>query len=843
MRQEMRRKRKPICMMLVFFLIFGLWTQGCAMAAGETPEEILQSMTTEEKISQMIMVSVSDYQPAGGTKTDVTVLPDEMAEYLTAHSFGGVILFGNSTKETEQTVRLIDSIQVANAAGNAKSQLLVSVDQEGGDVTRLNECVQGPGNMALTATGSDEDVTTMMSIIGMEASALGFNVDFCPDADVNNNPANPIIGIRSFSDDPEVVAAKEKLALDALKKSGVIGCPKHFPGHGDTATDSHTGLPCIDKSYDDIKELELLPFQAGIDQGVDMIMTAHIEYPRIETNTYKSKLTGNDIYLPATLSKTIITDILRGDMGYEGVVVTDAMNMAAIAKHFDPLDAVSLAINAGVDLLLMPVNIMTTEGMNALAGGIRAIAAKADADEEFAAKVDAAVLRILKLKQKYGLLTPYDGSNVDARVAAAKNIVSTRENHEIEWDITKRAITLVKNSDNTLPLTDEGEKTVILTAYNDEPVPMEYAIDVLKDAGRLPEGATYEVKCFRGKEAPGNRQEVLDWIEGADNVIAVSEMTNAGFLTGDSAGLLDELITKTHDQGGKFILMSVFLPYDAARFQEADAIMITYGARSMNLDPRTDTEPMKRYGPNIAAALYLMLQDEEVPAGKLPVNLPVLNETGDGYGSEILYARGTGLTYETAPQPAQYANEWVDGLWYDKNGKQTWKYQGSWKKAEGGWMFGDTFGWYAKNRWQKIDGSWYFFDRDGIMEKDAYRSGSYLTTKGAWDGSDAATGWKQEKKGWRYYISGKSYLSDCWKKIDGKWYYFHKDGYAATNEFVNGWWLNKNGICDESSRCRWHKNRNGWWYGTDSGWYARNASYIINGVNYSFDAKGYCTNP
>ena len=696
--------------------------------------------------------------------------------------------------------------------------------------------------MALTATGSDEDVTKIYSVLGTEVAALGIHIDFCPDADVNNNPANPIIGLRSFSDDPEIVSHKVKLSLEALQKTGVIACPKHFPGHGNTSTDSHTGLPRIEKSYEEIRELELLPFRTSVDQGVEMIMTAHIQYPQIEKETYISKADEQIVNLPATLSKTIITDILRKDMGYEGLVITDSMVMKAITQHFDPLDAMELAIRAGVDMMLEPGDITDTKGMAALTENIKALAKKIEGNKELAAQVDASVMRILKLKEKHGLLKAYDGSDIENRIASAKKTVSTKANHEMEWDITKRAITLVKNEENTLPLTKEGEKTVILTAYSDEPLPMEYAVDLLRQEKKLPKNTTYEVHCYQGKTAPDSRQEVLDWITGADNVIAISEMGNASYLTGDSAALLDELITKTHEQGGKFILMSVSLPYDVARFQTADAIMITFGARSMNMDPRKDTEPMKRYGPNIAAGLYLMLQNEEKPVGKLPVNLPKLNGAGDGYASDILYARGTSMTYGDPQPEKKYSNEWADGRWYDRNGSQTYQGIGGWKHNKKGYWYQDSTGWYPKNRWQKIDGKWYYFDQKGWMESSAIRDGYYLGTDGAWEGSPKAPGWKKDAKGFWYALPGKSYLKKTWCKIDGKWYYFGSDGYMAASEFVQGYWIDGNGITYENAKYSWHKNAEGWWFG-NSKWYARNASYAINGKVYTFDGMGYCVNP
>ena len=187
-----------------------------------------------------------------------------------------------------------------------------------------------------------------------------------------------------------------------------------------------------------------------------------------------------------------------------------------------------------------------------------------------------------------------------------------------------------------------------------------------------------------------------------------------------------------------------------------------------------------------------------------------------------------------------YKNEWVDGKWYDKNGEQTYEGIAEWKKSSKGWWYGDDCGWYAKNQWQKIDGKYYFFDKDGVMEADAYRQGYYLTKSGAWDGKDKAIGWNKTAKGWRYTLTRKTYLKDGWKKIDGKWYYF-KSGYAAVNEFVQGWWLDKNGVQSDPVKYGWHKTGNGWWYGVAGGWYAKGKAYTIDGVSYTFDKNGYYT--
>ena len=191
-----------------------------------------------------------------------------------------------------------------------------------------------------------------------------------------------------------------------------------------------------------------------------------------------------------------------------------------------------------------------------------------------------------------------------------------------------------------------------------------------------------------------------------------------------------------------------------------------------------------------------------------------------------------------------YSNEWVDGKWYNKDGSQTYKPLGSWKKDGKNWMYVDTSGWYAKNRWQKIDFKWYFFDKEGHMLKDAYQKDAsgkiwYIGKNGAWDEKAAVIGWKQDSKGWWFGLYGKDYLKNTWKMINGNWYYFKADGYVAQNEFVNGWWCNKNGVQRDPVKYSWHKTSKGWWYGVSGGWYAKNATYTIDGKSYTFDKMGY----
>ncbi len=598
-----------------------------ASATESTAEQYLASMSTEDKISMMIMPAFRWKTDSEGNRTNVTEITDDITETLQKHSYAGVILFSQNTETNAGATRFVDALQKANAAVGDRPQLLISTDQEGGNVTRLTQGTMTPGNMALGAINDVNITKEIAALMGKEMTAVGINADFAPDVDVNNNPANPVIGVRAFSDDSTL---------------------KHFPGHGDTSTDSHTGLPSIDKTYEQLKQNELIPFQACISAGAQMIMTAHIVYPQIETETYVSKLTGDTINLPATLSKTIITDILRGDMGFDGVVATDAMEMDAIAKHFDKYDAARLAIDAGVDILLMPVEMRSKDGFAEMDRYITTLAQQADNGAVSIEKINAAVLRILKLKESNGLFGKYDGSDIESRVQNAVDTVGIKASHDREWEITKKAITLVKNDDNTLPLTTPGQKTVVLVPYDDETIPMQYAVKKLAADGKLPEGAVVEAYSYRNKTPA----DVLPMIEGADNVVFMSEIYGAAALKNDLAKAADLLADTVHQRGGKFIVMSVSLPYDAARFQKADAIMIAYLPRSMPVDPEDKVKEMQQYGPNMPAALYMMFSKDDAPTAKLPINIPQLDEEYN-FTDTVLYARGFGLTYETGEPDTQ----------------------------------------------------------------------------------------------------------------------------------------------------------------------------------------------
>lgn len=661
-------KQKKVHRLLSIILCMSLVLGGCGKNESKKSsnkesteksevETIFDSMTLEEKVSQMIIPAIrrwdedneADDDDRGKDVNDestrgepVTELNDETKKILTDFSFGGVILFSENFVDTEQTVKLIREINEANEEGDNKTELFICADEEGGNVARLTSGTAFCGNMALSATQDTDNIETESQLIAKELSEVGINVDFAPVCDVNNNPSNPVIGVRSFSDDPEVVKENTKHYIKGIHSENIMTSAKHFPGHGNTETDSHTGLPLINLSEEELEKVEFIPFEGCIEEGTDFIMTAHIQYPQIEKETYKSIGDGSEIYLPATLSDDIITGILREKLGYDGLVVTDAMVMDAIYNNFEPLDSARYAINAGEDIILMPIFLNSPDSIQQMRDyidGIVDMVEKGDIKEE---RINESVLRILNTKQKYGLLDgkPATDETVDESVDTALEVVGSESNHDTEWEITEKAITMLKNDGSVIPL-DASKKSLLLYPIEDHRLSLEYAIERLKSDGIIDESADIEVKSYDGLKP----EDAKALAEGYENVVLVSELFNAAGLDpstedGEKAAFIDALIDSVHDGGGKFVLISSRLPYDTARFQKADGILVAYSDRGMTEMPEEDGES-SIYGPNIPVAAYTAFGGNK-PSGKLPIEIPKINDDYT-YSDQILYERGYGL--------------------------------------------------------------------------------------------------------------------------------------------------------------------------------------------------------
>lgn len=354
-------------------------------------EDILSKMTREEKIGQMLVIS---YRSPNFDK--------KLEQTLEEVQPGGFILFKENIESYEQTTNLIQKIKET-----AKIPMLIGIDQEGGNVQRIKKLPDAnvltiPYMYDLGLTQNSDLSYQVGTVIGEELAAFGINLDYAPTIDIYSNPQNKVIGKRAFGSDSETVIKMAFPFINGLKNSGIIPVVKHFPGHGDTITDSHKELPIVTKTKEELYQNELKPFVEAVRQNVDMIMVAHISLPNV---------TGNK--LPASLSKEIITDLLRNEMGYQGIVTTDAVDMKALSNHYTTKEICEKAINAGVDMILMP------QESKVAAAAIKELLQEQKIQER---QIDESVKRILLLKYK---------NKLDQEKELSKDMIGNEEHQKI----------------------------------------------------------------------------------------------------------------------------------------------------------------------------------------------------------------------------------------------------------------------------------------------------------------------------------------------------------------------------------------------------------------------------
>ena len=617
-----------------------------AIDSASKAKEIVSNMTLEEKLGQMIMPDFRMWQEDGTKEpSDLTEINSEVAEVIDKYDLGGVILFAENVKEISQTTTLIHDLQeVAINDKDGNLPLLITLDQEGGIVTRLGEGTNLPGNMALGATRSEKYSYDAGYLIGRELNALGANVNFAPVLDTNNNPENPVIGVRSISSNPELVGKLGKNIAKGIQDQGVAATAKHFPGHGDTSTDSHYGLPMVNKSIEELRETELKPFKIAIENGIDMIMTAHIQFPQIEKDTFISKKDGSQIVIPATLSDDIITGILREEMGYDGVVITDAMNMKAISDHFGELESTKMAINAGIDIILMPTILRNNEDVKKLDYIVNGILDSIKSGEIKEEEITDSVERIVKLKIDRGIIDLKNNNvSLEEKIKKVKETVGSIENRNIERRIAEEAITITKNEDNILPLNPkEGEKVLLIAPNESQIHSMKFGINRLIHENSLNKIQldTYEYNNI------GVIDDVLrEKIESSDYIIVASLASNANHLKPGTWNR--DLPRSVIDYGNKLnkdtVLISLRNPYDLAAYDNAKAQVVSYGFKGMDPTEGDTLFPTKSSGPNIPASMGVIFGVVE-PKGKLPVDIPSLNNDGTMNTKVNYYDYGHGIT-------------------------------------------------------------------------------------------------------------------------------------------------------------------------------------------------------
>ena len=346
-----------------------------------TAEEYLAQMTLEQKVYQMFLIT-----PEALTGVDVATRGgDATKAALEQYPVGGLIYFAANLVSREQTTEMI-----GNTKGFAQELgmpgLFVAVDEEGGPVARVAGklgTTKFPAMMKLAAAGDPEKIYDAYKTIAHDIAQFGFNVDFAPVADVITNANNTEIGDRAFGTDAVTVSKMVPEAIKGLQDNGIIAAVKHFPGHGNTSVDSHYATTTTGRTLEQMRQLELIPFEAGIAAGAKMVLVSHLTATAIDDRS------------PASLSEKIITGILRDELGFEGIVITDALRMQAVASHYSPEEIAENAMKAGVDILLMPADFQKTSA--ALIGLV-------DGGEIPESRIDESVLRILRAKAEMGIL-------------------------------------------------------------------------------------------------------------------------------------------------------------------------------------------------------------------------------------------------------------------------------------------------------------------------------------------------------------------------------------------------------------------------------------------------------
>lgn len=619
------------------------------VSAASSVDTIISKMTLKQKLAQMMVVDFRTWN-----NKNFTEMNTDVSSLLSQYDFGGVILFGENIQGKEQTLKLTKDLQAAALKSTNKIPLIIGTDQEGGIVNRLKIGCAMPGNMATAATNDPQKATAAGKVMGEELKALGINTDFAPVVDINNNANNPVIGLRSFSDDAKTVAKYGTAMIKGINSTGVIASVKHFPGHGDTGTDSHSGLPIVtNKGLQSLMQSELLPYQEAIKNGVDMVMTGHICYPSIDPYKIITKK-GTYINTPASLSKTMVNVVLRQRLGYQGVVATDALNMSAISENLSELNAATKAINAGNDLLVMPMEVHTTKDMSKFATLLNELESEVNRKLIDVATIDASVKRILTLKEKKKILN-YAASQYPA---SALKQVGSDAHHNIEAEIANKAVTCLKNEGNVLPIKlSKNDHVLFLTPYDNEIPAIKLGMRRLTANKVIASDRHYEVMRY---SAQTSESELSQKIAKASIVICNSEIvTNTQMNASNYATRVPALAMKLAAAAKKKgIIMSIAKPYDVASYKEAQGMIAVYGNAGM--DPTEALKPEKAYGPNIVAGVECLFGAHTIQ-GVLPVNVPAFNQTTSRFSDTIVYKRGYGLKIKALvkEQPLQEESKQV----------------------------------------------------------------------------------------------------------------------------------------------------------------------------------------
>ncbi|WP_318203422.1 glycoside hydrolase family 3 protein [Streptomyces sp. SCL15-4] len=561
---------------------------------------LISRMTLQEKVGQLFVTRVYGHSATDPDQADIDTNLKELgartaAELIAKYRVGGIIYFtwAHNTRDPRQIAALSDGIQRAALDQPRGLPVLVATDQEHGAVCRIGKpATLLPGAMAIGAGRSRSDARTLGRISGTELRALGIHQDYSPDADVNVNPANPVIGVRSFGADPDAVAALVAAEVRGYRSAGVATSAKHFPGHGDTAVDSHYGFPVITHSRELWEGLDAVPFRAAIRAGVDTVMTGHIQFPALDGS-------GD----PATLSRPVLTGILREELGYDGVVITDSLGMQGVRAKYGDDRVVVLALKAGVDQLLNPPSLDVA--WNAVLTAVR----EGELTED---RLDESILRILRLKARYGLFDdPW------SRADRIDRTVGTRAHLAAADRIAERTTTLLVNEDGTLPFDRRREHRVLVVGA-----------DPASPSGTTgpPTGVLAAALTELGFAATALSTGTAPSAASIDKAVAAAGDADAVVVAtynvtpGSSQRILVDRLLAT---GRPVAVVAIRNPYDIAQLPAVRACLATYCWTDVEL-----------------RAAARVLAGRVAPRGRLPVPVQRADDP-----ARVLYPVGHGLRY------------------------------------------------------------------------------------------------------------------------------------------------------------------------------------------------------
>jgi beta-N-acetylhexosaminidase len=554
----------------------------------------LHGMSLEEKIGQMFVLFAygpeGDAPDARNTALYGVATP---AEVIAKYKPGGWIYF-NARANVESPTQLAtysNELQTAAIGTGAHLPLTIATDQEQGVVVRVGPpATQFGGNMAHGAARSVADARTAAGITGRELAAMGIRQDYAPVADVNVNALNPVIGVRSFSSDPTLVSDLTVAQVQGYEKDAkIMATAKHFPGHGDTVDDSHTALPTINHTREQWDTIDAPPFKAAIDAGIDSIMTAHIVVPSLDPS-------GD----PATLSKPILTGVLRNELGFKGLIITDALEMAAVRAKYGDAEVAVRAIEAGADQLLLPPapDVQFKAVVDAVRSG--------RISEQ---RINESVKRILLLKLTRGVITkPFvDPAEVATTVGTPASLATAQQ-------IVDKSVTLVKNDTNVLPLSSDP-RSVLVTGWG-------VSTTQSLASGLAKRGATATVRETGAAPTDAAIADAVAKAQANDVTVVLTQKAWDTKVT-DRLGKQQKLVKALLATGKTVIVVAVRDPYDIAYFDAAPTYLATYSYAAVSME-------------SLAKVLY----GEIAPTGKLPVDIPVA-----GQPNIPLYPFGHGLSW------------------------------------------------------------------------------------------------------------------------------------------------------------------------------------------------------